>query len=241
MLRPELLEIVHNRLGICFSSDALTKWQEFDPNSKEMDRDIYNATEILREQIDVFAKELVDCNQDELFVDNSFASIKQTTFNGVPIKDALIREMHRRGINIRYLGLLALKTENLENVSIKMKNFFITIMVARTLKNMWREEIRTNNKGVKKEKRIHELCLETTETFLNRILTIPDQNFWNEVINKIKHIFGIGLMKKPLQKRSYQTYRIKKTIFEREYLLDNCSILPNVWHCAQSNKFTISQ
>ena len=90
----------------------------------EMSNDIKKATEILIEQVDNFAKDLVDFNQDENFVDNSFADIKQPTFNGVYVntvvvflsfssffsslmKDALIQEMHKRGINIRYLGLIS--------------------------------------------------------------------------------------------------------------------------------------
>jgi len=49
MLRPEILEIVGCH-DIRLSSDALSGWQDVDPNAYEMNNDIKRATEILTEQ-----------------------------------------------------------------------------------------------------------------------------------------------------------------------------------------------
>jgi len=64
---------------------------------------------------------------------------KQPSFNGIPIKDTIVRELHNHGINMRYLGLLALKID--KNKQPEMISLLVSLMVTRAMKNIWRKKI----------------------------------------------------------------------------------------------------
>jgi len=78
--------------------------------------------------------------------------------------DFILMELHSRGINMRYLGLLVSKVfETKQNES--MVNFLIEIMLVRAIKNSWRDKIRKERSN---KKQIFLACLESSEKHFNK-------------------------------------------------------------------------
>jgi len=75
-------------------------------------------------------------------------SAKHPVFNAGLVQDSIICELHICGINIQYIGMIVLK---LEEKNPYMRNFLVSLMLARALKNMWRNLIHA-----KKGTRIYE-------------------------------------------------------------------------------------
>jgi len=149
MLRPEIVH-KHNK---SLSSDAFSGWQQFDPQSCEMDDDVKIATQYLEQEVEKFAKILSNESVNKSIIESSLNTTKSPNFSSLLPQENIIRELHVRGINIRYIGLLVVKMEKQNQ---QMIQFLTWIMVSRSLKNMWRSEIRSSKDN---GQRIHKVCL----------------------------------------------------------------------------------
>jgi len=132
LLRPELVKEQKNSL----SSDALSSWQNNDPNTKEMNEDITRVTlNLLRERCKEFSEKIWNKNQNFKHIDLSLSIIKQPSFVGVPFKDNIIISLNEKGINTRYLGkiVLNLRQSRLQgkHKNKKMEDFLFGLMTAR--------------------------------------------------------------------------------------------------------------
>jgi hypothetical protein len=116
MLRPELVKNNNKAL----SSDALSSWQT-DPYTAELDNDIENATNQLKINVEKFAQDLCDDHKMNYLYKHAYDLIEYPSYNSIPIKDIIIQELHIRGINLRYLGMIFMKMiENNKNISGEM-------------------------------------------------------------------------------------------------------------------------
>jgi len=148
MLRPELLQLLKQNDSRPLSSDGLSNWQKMDPSAKELNDDITKATLFLEEQVIKYAFFLSTKKEKNELISMAYDSSKHPTFDSVPSMDFILMELHSRGINMRYLGLLVSKVfETKQNAS--MVNFLIEIMLVRTIKNSWRDEIRKERSNLK--------------------------------------------------------------------------------------------
>jgi len=197
MLRPEFVKLkltknyyYHHTL----SSDALSNWQKSDPQQQEMDDHVLQATQKLLECVTSFAKHLTDNNEtvNAKYIKTALEIAKDPVFN-MPYQDSIIRDLHTKGINIRYIGMIVLKLHEMNPVkNSNMITFLVSLMMARALKNWWRKEIRD-----KKGQRIYEVCLKQSEMFLNYALLL------NEIREEKKR-------RKTRRKKSRKTRRKKR-------------------------------
>jgi len=119
-----------------------------------------------------------------------------------------------------------------------MRNFLVSLMLARALKNMWRNLIRA-----KKGTRIYEVCLKKTMKVLNSTLSLHTDtktnnnkiSFNEKLINIILSMFGRGLIStlKTL-KENFNNNKGKGT----DFALDHYQILSNVWYCLKCKQCT---
>jgi len=125
MLRPEFVKKHENHL----SSDALSNWQSTDPNEKEMNNHVIKATYALEQRVAEFANYLNDKEISKKFSEVALESAKHPVFSAVSVQDSVIRELHSRGINIRYIGRIVLIME--EKKIQLMIDFLVSLMLAR--------------------------------------------------------------------------------------------------------------
>lgn len=150
LLRPEFVKENPTPL----SSDAFTGFQSpDDPNKQIHAQEVKEATRLLFKKVGSFATELNrhDCSP----VDHQ----------------ELIEEMHKRGINARYLGMLRtmVRIEHLQS-------FILTEMCVRVFKNQLREIMRNNTDTADESYRNIGLA------YFNKVLgKSPESDlYWNE-------------------------------------------------------------
>jgi len=195
MLRPELVKKSLEPL----SSDAFSMWQEKDQREKELNNDVRKATDMLLKIIKEFGEQIAnDSHQIEAIVTPSLNRIKNPEFTGTPIQDPIIREIHERGINLRYLGLL-INVIHEKKGDDKLINYLVGFIIARSVKNFWRENIR---KTENKNKTTYEICLDFTINVMNNMLKLrkeeknqEDTQFWGKSLwNSVSRMFADGLL-----------------------------------------------
>jgi len=75
-----------------------------------------------------------------------------------------------------------------------MSSFITGMMLMRAIKNLWRWEIRASEPNIRR----HETCLKMTVKYLSFILDIKKLenhlSYWKTTKNKIKTMFGRGLL-----------------------------------------------
>jgi len=84
----------------------------------------------------------------------------------------------------------------------RMRHFLANTMVSRSLKNMWRSEMRESKE---KGKRIHQVCLDLTTRYLQEITNLKNiekEKYWKKIKKSIFNTFGIGILEKKRSKNS---------------------------------------
>jgi len=192
MLRPELVKENPSPL----SSDAFTGWQT-DPNSEQYNQDVVDATRKLLQIInDYGAKLATDNYMIKSIIDVSIIRIRNT-IDGWPVMDPIVRELHNRGINIRYLAYIV--TVLIKNNSSKdIIYYLLAMIIARSMKNLWKDKIM-------KEKNEHhhinyEICLKVTMSVINAAISFRNESSdefledWDQLFEMIKMSYVTGLL-----------------------------------------------
>jgi len=167
LLRPEFVEKYPKPL----SSDAFSKFDQWEPNREEHKRDIRKATKcLLEKEIPMFLPKLM------------------RIFNEETEPNEIIELMHRCGINLRYLAIVRRQTLNGY-----LRYVFLLEMVARGIKNHFREVLR-NAKRTKKVLALQpyrEVILEECLTILGNTEATRDRSvaFWNHLHEKLRIAF----------------------------------------------------
>eukprot|EP01124_Arcella_intermedia_P005738 TRINITY_DN13389_c0_g1_i1.p1 TRINITY_DN13389_c0_g1~~TRINITY_DN13389_c0_g1_i1.p1 ORF type:complete len:1042 (+),score=212.71 TRINITY_DN13389_c0_g1_i1:877-4002(+) len=194
MLRPEFVKNYPKPL----SSDALCGWQEFDDNCAEMNMDVISASDTLITAVKKFAIDLLKDGNSNNMITRANSVLKQPSFNGVST-DEIIREAHKKGINIRYFGLMLLEIDSQEEKNPEIFYFLQAIIISRVLKNIWRSKIRTGR--TTERERVYTICLRETLAILNKVISLKDQTitkereeFLTDLQNWVLNMFGKGIL-----------------------------------------------
>jgi len=182
MFRPELLKEFTSFHNILLSSDSLSNWQQFDPKAEEMENDVRKATKYVEQEVEKYAFELSDENVNKYIIDVSIRTAKSASFTSLLHCEIITRELHKRGINTRYMGLLMIKMDGKNE---RMTQFLANTMVSRSLKNMWRSQMR---KSKEKGQRIHQVCLDLTTRYLQEITNLKNIKTREKILEKNKKI-----------------------------------------------------
>lgn len=155
--RPEFLQLLKRTNQPALSPDALTGWGRADQAT--MDADVRAASQILCETIHAYAKQL--------------------DLQNVETEQALEEisvEMHRKGINVRHLGLLR-NLVSRENVV--TRNLCLVEMVKRGCKNILRALLREEIAG---QQGVSDHCIKArVSSFLNEISQSTQSSLWADV------------------------------------------------------------
>jgi len=201
MLRPELVKQSPKSL----SSDAYSRWQSSDPKSDEMNKDIDKIQSLIDQIITQFKTEMQQkpASTIERYVKPSLLSVKIPNFSSSAIQDDIIVELHRRGINIRYIGKLLLQLDSSLRIQRDIMGYILSLMMVRVLKNRWRDSISKEaeyhsvNKGSKRSVSVYEICLKKTLLTLNSIPASTyraEDPFWEQISSELWKTFIQGIV-----------------------------------------------
>jgi len=99
-----------------------------------------------------------------------------------------------------------------------MQSFLVSLVIARAIKNLWRNEIR-KSKG--NDKRIYEICLPLTQNYLNWALSLntlkenknnEQKLFWKQIVSEIIKMIGLGIISREKQSELKNILRSPSTI-----------------------------
>eukprot|EP01124_Arcella_intermedia_P030934 TRINITY_DN6876_c0_g1_i1.p1 TRINITY_DN6876_c0_g1~~TRINITY_DN6876_c0_g1_i1.p1 ORF type:complete len:1561 (-),score=403.22 TRINITY_DN6876_c0_g1_i1:65-4528(-) len=188
MLRPELIKMFSTPL----SSDAFSKWQSSDPLATEMNADVTSIMKLLQKQINQFALHLSHNKEvNNKFILPDVQLTKRPLFNGVATVDSFSRELHTKGINLRYLGSILIKMEGND----EMQCYIASLLIIRALKNLWKLKIQEQSQKTKE--RVYKICLDITIPFLNSCLNLRNERkteFSKSLRTTILSMFSAGLL-----------------------------------------------
>eukprot|EP01117_Protostelium_nocturnum_P010911 TRINITY_DN3939_c0_g1_i1.p1 TRINITY_DN3939_c0_g1~~TRINITY_DN3939_c0_g1_i1.p1 ORF type:complete len:1699 (-),score=618.56 TRINITY_DN3939_c0_g1_i1:206-5302(-) len=125
LFRPEFVKTNPSPL----SSDAFAPVDKFDPQKVQHRQDVIEATNrLLVTVIPEFAKHL----------DSTFDRSQTNVFTKMKtLQKTFVHDLHRAGINIRYIGIVRSHTKNPF-----VRRFLLMEMIARSIKNLLRAELR---------------------------------------------------------------------------------------------------
>jgi len=197
MLRPEYLQRWKKS---SISSDALSRWGEnlLDSNAEiQNNRDAIEATVALEHETIPEAAAALEKTYGTLL---SEASVKTFHIDGALMLREIIVDLHGRGINIRYLGLLRSHLKptspsmrgNNSTTALSLRSLVLTEMVMRVVKSWMNAQMR---------------ALQTTDfiahqelvcDLFNQIFVNSTSEFWSQyLIPQMKHKFGPMALSSP--------------------------------------------
>eukprot|EP01124_Arcella_intermedia_P032562 TRINITY_DN761_c0_g1_i4.p1 TRINITY_DN761_c0_g1~~TRINITY_DN761_c0_g1_i4.p1 ORF type:complete len:1243 (-),score=321.18 TRINITY_DN761_c0_g1_i4:11-3739(-) len=199
LLRPEFVA----SFNIPLVSDALSGWMS-DDLTHIMNKNLKDATFFLKDKVIEFSSKLNQNNQYLLkrLIKSSKLRIDDINPDQNYIADAIIEKFHENGINTRYLGLIihcvANNTKEVEDSKNHTLHYLITLLLARCLKNSWKEKIREESN----KERVHDTCLKYSLQFLNEGISIKQNsksNFWEVIKKELLTSFGSVTQKDSLE------------------------------------------
>lgn len=200
LLRPELVRQFHKAL----SSDAHTAFGRDDAqiHNEEVDQ----ATLFLRDTvIPAFAETLSIKQQLKQYTDGS----------------VLVRELHRWGINLRYLGVVRSKLAPTNHIG---RQLLLLEMVLRCLKNLFRRKLRKQMEAtcVSMDSPYAQVVLDLLNLFLGK--DEHSRVFWRVTIKEVlRETFVVGLSEEEMQ----ASFSLKRGLNMQE-LLDRFQLLTGV-------------
>ena len=209
MLRPELVRQFHKPL----SSDAHTAFgrDEAAIHNAEVDE----ATLFLQNTvIPAYAETLSNKQQLKQYVDGS----------------VLVRELHRWGINLRYMGFVRTKLAPTNSAG---RQILLLEMVLRCLKNLFRRKLRKQMEAtcVSMDSPYAQVVIDLLNLFLGK-----DENsrvFWRVTIKEVlRETFVVGLTDEELQ----ASFSLKRGLNMQE-LLDRFQVLTGVKLIPSASKY----
>eukprot|EP01124_Arcella_intermedia_P008410 TRINITY_DN152_c0_g1_i13.p1 TRINITY_DN152_c0_g1~~TRINITY_DN152_c0_g1_i13.p1 ORF type:complete len:472 (+),score=96.55 TRINITY_DN152_c0_g1_i13:1086-2501(+) len=194
MFRPEFVKSQPKGLV----SDGLTSWLSSDSNALEYNLDINEASNTLYQlTIPKYASYLCEdiLLKNKQFIEKSYERLKKFEVNTMTDPEPLVIDLHEKGINIRYIGLIRqlLKEKDiLGKGNSKMSEFLLDLMILRSIKNLWRKKIK--HKFSKKASSCNAACVAVSLSVLNKLLKnergTSESKFWDSLNDQIKMMFG---------------------------------------------------
>ena len=201
LFRPEFMQsLKERRIVDPLSPDALSNWSFLQTDDAIHNLNVEKATRYLvKEVIPAYAKEINRC-------------VSEADLAEALGEEPVSERVHRRGINMRHLGLVRSLIHTSHHrkkkggrrrrrshaplaIQKSARDTLLVEIVSRTLKNMFRRELRENMENLVSEYKLKECVLG----LLNMISGCVDgyQDFWNiRVLDGIRRRFGTIALRK---------------------------------------------